>query len=54
MRYRITEALAGAAVLGGCFAVAHAQQKLDNITVGEQQCNGAALRAPMERPGPRP
>jgi len=48
MRYRRTRALAGAAVLGGCFAVAHAQQQLDNITIGEQQCTGGALRAPID------
>jgi len=48
MRYRRTRVLAGAAVLGGCLAVAHAQQKLDNITIGEQQCTAGALRAPID------
>jgi len=48
MRYRRTSALAGATVLCGCFVAAQAQQQLENVTVGQQQCSTATLGASID------
>jgi hypothetical protein len=48
MRYRRTSALAGAAVLCSCLTAANAQQQLENVTVGQQQCSAATLGATID------
>lgn len=48
MRYRRTSALAGAVVLCGCHVAASSQQRLENVTVGEQQCTVAKLGAAID------
>ena len=48
MRYKSGIALAGAVLLGGIAVRAVAQQALEPITVGEQQCTATILGAPFD------